>query len=114
MRAGPGGAAQPAALQPADQLTGGDRLDPGVDEDLLVEMEEEPSERKVTDDKGNVIEIEYADGSIAISLDGKPIEDGASKRDDSDWFRNLVDDIDDTTLYSIADSLITGTRISGF
>lgn len=77
-------------------------------EDIFIEMEEEPSERKVTDDKGNVIEIEYADGSIAISLDGKPIEESESSRDDSNWFRNLADDIDDTTLYAIADSLITG------
>ena len=47
---------------------------PQSSEDVIIEMAEEPPERKVTDDKGNVLEIEYPDGSIAISLDGKPIE----------------------------------------
>ena len=86
----------------------GDEPAPMTLEDVEIEMVEEPSERKVTDDKGNVIEIEYADGSIAISLDGRPIEEGEGKKDRDDWFRNLVEDIDDTQLYSIANDLLTG------
>ena len=69
---------------------------PNSSEDVIIEMAEEPPERKVTDDKGNVLEIEYPDGSIAISLDGKPIERNDNAKDKNDWFRNLVEDIDDT------------------
>jgi len=81
---------------------------PQSSEDVIIEMAEEPSERKVTDDKGNVLEIEYPDGSIAISLDGKPIERNDDTKDRNDWFRNLVDDIDDTLLYSVANDLLNG------
>ena len=80
----------------------------GFNEDVIVEMAEEQPERKTTDDKGNVLEIEYPDGSIAISLDGKPIERSDETKDRNDWFRNLVEDIDDTLLYSVANDLLNG------
>ena len=79
-----------------------------IQEDLIVEMAEEPSERKVTDDKGNVLEIEYPDGSIEISLDGRPLESNNEEKDRSYWFRNLVEDIDDTTLYSLSNEILRG------
>ena len=79
-----------------------------IQEDVIVEMAEEPSERKVTDDKGNVIEIEYLDGSIEISLDGRPLESNNEENDRSNWFRNLVEDIDDTTLYSLSNEILRG------
>ena len=79
-----------------------------IQEDLIIEMAEEPSERKVTDDKGNVLEIEYPDGSIEISLDGRPLESNNEEKDRSYWFRNLVEDIDDTTLYSLSNEILRG------
>ena len=79
-----------------------------MQEELIVEMAEEPSERKVTDDKGNVLEIEYPDGSIEISLDGRPLESNNEEKDRSYWFRNLVEDIDDTTLYSLSSEILRG------
>ena len=44
---------------------------------------------------GDALQIEHDDGSITISLDGKPINPGADKPRGG-WFDNLVDDIDDT------------------
>lgn len=81
---------------------------PAIRPDIIVADAEEQPDNPITDDKGNVIEIEHDDGSITISLDGKPVKEAVDKKDRADWFRNLVEDIADTDLYSIADDLITG------
>jgi hypothetical protein len=59
------------------------------------------------DTEGNVLRIEHDDGSISISLDGKPIEPGA-KKEKGGWFSNLVDDIDQMQLGIIANDLLRG------
>jgi hypothetical protein len=72
-------------------------------------VEDEPGEDVPTvDDSGNVLEIEHADGSITISLDGKPI-DGKTK-DKKGWFDNLVDQITNDDLSSIAERVIRGVE----
>lgn len=75
-------------------------------EDVIVEIVEDADEPTL-DMSGNVMEIIHGDGSISISLDGKPIEDG-KKKEKGGWFDNLVDDIDDQELGRIADELIRG------
>lgn len=80
------------------------------DQGIVVEDAEEAPDSPVTDDKGNVLEIEHADGSITISLDGKPIEESLERKDTTNWFRNLVDDIDSVELYRISDDLIRGIK----
>lgn len=59
------------------------------------------------DEKGNILRIEHDDGSVTVSLDGSPLN-GAAERDPLEWFDNLVDDIDSTELYRIADMLLRG------
>ena len=76
--------------------------------DILIEMLGDDPDKPKMDQKGNVLEIEHGDGSISISLDGRPINPSAKREDKTDWFRNLAEDIPDTDLYSIADSLIRG------
>lgn len=76
--------------------------------DVVVEIVED-SDQPVLDTKGNVLEIQHGDGSISISLDGRPIEEGA-QRDRGGWFDNLVDDIDDQELGRIADDLMRGIQ----
>jgi len=83
----------PAAMPPED--------------DIIVEMVEEGDAPEI-DEKGNVIKIEHADGSITISLDGRPVEENIKEKDMADWFRNLVEDIDDMELSSISSDLIRG------
>ena len=83
----------PAAMPPED--------------DIVVEMAEEGDAPEV-DDKGNVIKIEHPDGSITISLDGRPLEENIKEKDIADWFRNLVEDIDDMELSNISSDLIRG------
>jgi len=76
--------------------------------DILIEMLGEDPDKPKMDQKGNVLEIEHGDGSISISLDGRPINPAAKRDDKSDWFRNLAEEIPDTDLYGIADELIRG------
>lgn len=88
---------QPAPIEP-----------PAVTEDVIVEVIED-ADQPVLDTAGNVLEIQHGDGSISISLDGKPIEEGRSKAKGG-WFDNLVDDIDDLELGRIADDLLRGIQ----
>jgi hypothetical protein len=78
-------------------------------EDVVVEVIESNDNTKM-DEHGNILEIEHPDGSITISLDGKPIENKAKERDEDNWFRNLVDDIAESKLGSIAEDLLRGIR----
>ncbi len=76
--------------------------------DVVVEYEDSVGEdRPETDIDGNVLKIEHADGSISVSLDGKPIE-SARSRERGGWFDNLVDDIDNAELSRISSELLKG------
>lgn len=81
---------------------------PGADVEVQVD---EDAPNYETDERGNILKIEHPDGSISVSLDGRPIEETESEAEKAkDWFRNLVDDIDSGTLYSIAEELVTGVE----
>ena len=62
------------------------------------------------DNDGNILKIEHPDGSITISLDGKSLADGedSTVEQTREWFRNLVDEIDDGELTRIAGDLMRG------
>jgi len=75
-------------------------------EDVAIENEDE-SDGKTYDDKGNVITIEFPDGSISLSLDGSPLE-SAGKPNRKDWFDNLVDEVDERELSRISEDLLKG------
>ena len=42
-------------------------------EDILVEIEQ-GHDKPETDDQGNILRIEHDDGSVSVSLDGRPVE----------------------------------------
>lgn len=77
-------------------------------EDVAIEIIEEGSDKPKMDDDGNVFEIEHPDGSVTLSINGKPLNDNETERDESNWFRNLVDDISEGELSQIANELIRG------
>lgn len=55
-----------------------------------------------------ILKIEHEDGSITISLDGKPLKE---KNDGPrEWFGNLVDDINESDLNAIVDDLLQGVQ----
>jgi len=58
------------------------------------------------DVNGEILRIEHDDGSVTVSLDGKPID--SAERARKDWFDNLVEEIDHSDLGRIADDLLRG------
>ena len=57
-----------------------------------------------------LLRVENEDGSITISLDGRPVNDDEDEEDTSEWFRNLVDDIDGMELSRICNDLLRGIQ----
>ena len=56
-----------------------------------------------------LLSIEHEDGSITISMDGRPVEQTESEAERAaEWFRNLVDEIDAGELQMIASDLLRG------
>lgn len=76
-------------------------------EDVVVEIAEGKPTTE-TDEKGNILKIEHPDGSITVSLDGKPIDGPSEAEQAKEWFRNLVDEIDDMELVRIGNDLVQG------
>lgn len=77
-------------------------------QDVTVEDADDGADVPKFQHDGSVIEIEHPDGSITISLDGKPIAGPDGEEDDPRWFDNLVDKIDDSELFRISDDLLRG------
>jgi len=96
-------------LMPNLRLVGAEEQTP-ADGEVIVEIIEDGADRAKTDEKGAILEIEHPDGSLTISLDGKPIEDRAKERDEDNWYRNLVEDVSDMQLSTIAEDLMRGIR----
>ena len=75
--------------------------------DVIVEMAEEGGDMPDIDDAGNIVRIEHGDGSVTVSLDGRPIEE-AERGTRGGWFDNLVDEIDEFEVNRIASDLLRG------
>jgi len=80
------------------------------DGNAIIEIIEDGQDTEKADKDGAILEIEHADGSITISLDGKPIDDNREERDETNWYRNLVEDVAESHLNSIAQELLRGIR----
>jgi len=78
------------------------------DGDVNVEVIEDGGDQPEYDKDGNILEIKHADGSITISLDGKPINETKKKVDKNNWFRNLAEEIDKDELSRISSELMRG------
>ena len=76
------------------------------DEPIVIDMAEEGAPVPEFDQAGNVLSIEYPDGSLEISLDGNPLE--RASKDKLAWFDNLVDHIDGDELGRIASDILRG------
>jgi len=82
--------------------------DPAISpEDMMIEIIDDREDEVNTDENGNIIEINHPDGSVTISLDGRPLQDIIEDTGkDDDWFRNLVDDIDSMEVSRISSELM--------
>jgi hypothetical protein len=75
--------------------------------DVQVEVVEDGADRPDMDLDGNILRIEHPDGTISVSLDGKPIEQVGKKRQEG-WFANLAEEIDEHERSRIAEDLLRG------
>jgi hypothetical protein len=78
--------------------------------DTVIEIMDDGQDTPTIDKDGAILEIQHADGSLTISLDGKPINDNRQERDETDWYRNLVDDVSSGVLNGISQDLLRGIR----
>jgi hypothetical protein len=76
--------------------------------EILVELAGDPEDQPQFDDRGNVVEIKHGDGTVTVSLDGKPIQEAANEAKPQDWFSNLAEVIPNDTLNTIVDDLLLG------
>lgn len=60
------------------------------------------------DDRGAILRIEHGDGSVTVSLDGKPLVDAQDGQKPTSWFGNLAEKMSDSDLGRIADDLLRG------
>lgn len=74
-------------------------------QDVTIEDDDEQEDTPEYDQDGAVLRIDHGDGSITVSLDGKPLVDSEDEGDGG-WFGNLVNKIDDSELNRIADDLL--------
>jgi hypothetical protein len=84
------------------------RQDPMAGLGSIADVGSDDSSDNVVDFVGKpLLQIEHDDGSITISMDGKPVvEDDAEAI--REWFSNLVDDIDDMERQRICEDLLRG------
>lgn len=75
--------------------------------DVIVEIEP-GGDAPVIDEKNNILRIEHGDGSITVSLDGKPLGSAAEASKPLKWFDNLAERIDRDELSRITEDLLRG------
>lgn len=74
---------------------------------VIVDLAEDAPDTPNVDDAGNILRIEHGDGSITVSLSGKPLETAANKGP-AEWFGNLAEEIDAGELSRITEDLLQG------
>src|ERR1017187_5519163 len=60
------------------------------------------------DDKGAILKINHGDGSVTVSLDGKPLGSAAEPEKPAEWFDNLAERIDKDELSRLTEDLLRG------
>lgn len=97
------GAATNLRLFPQEQ----EAPDLGKSEILIEAANDDAVDMPEYDDSGAIVKIEHDDGSVTVSLDGKPIQD-AKKKMQFGWFANLAEEISEDELSRISSDLLRG------
>jgi len=95
-----------AGLSPNIRLQGAP--DPTLPDaqDIIVELADNEDVPDI-DEKGNIISIKHGDGSVTISMDGRPLS-LASSSTETKWFDNLAEKIPEGDLNFITEELLRG------
>jgi hypothetical protein len=81
--------------------------DPTAPDPVQVIIDDSGPDVPEFDDSGQLVRIDHDDGSVTVSLDGKPITDAAND-EPLEWFSNLADKIGADTLVGITEDLLRG------
>jgi uncharacterized protein YdhG (YjbR/CyaY superfamily) len=74
---------------------------------IIEEVGDSDEDTPEIDEKGNILRIDHADGSISVSLDGSPLGSVNEDRDDG-WFQNIAEEADQLEMSRIAEELLRG------
>ena len=99
-----------SGLNPNIRLSGASEPDVIGDMDVNIEhSDDDLGDIPEIDQNGAIMKIDHGDGSITLSLDGKPIVDAADAAGEpAGWFDNLSDKIDASELARITEDLLRG------
>lgn len=89
----------------AVQIANDDGLAAGA---ILVPEEDPDADQPEYDDKGNVIKINHADGSVTVSINGKPISTPETADTPTGWYENIAGKIDDAERNRLSEDLLRG------
>jgi hypothetical protein len=82
--------------------------DPAQPSPMQVTVELDPGgDMPVFNDKGAIVKIDHGDGSVTVSMDGRPIQEAANAGPGG-WFDNLATHIGDSELSAICEDLLLG------
>ena len=80
-----------------------------VEPDVEVVVSEGVDAPELPEISEDLLRIEHEDGSVTISMDGRPVIPQESEAERAaEWFRNLVDEIDQSELSLISNDLMQG------
>lgn len=68
---------------------------------------DENGDLPILDGAGNVIKIEHADGSVTLSINGKPLKEAVSDSPKG-WYENIAEKLNDGDLNALAEELMRG------
>ena len=98
-----------SGLNPNIRILGDSQPDELGDMDVTIENADETADIPEINEDGAIMKIDHGDGSITLSLDGKPIADAEDVDGQPEgWFDNLSSKIDDTELSRIVEDLLRG------
>jgi hypothetical protein len=91
------------------RLIGQPDPDSPVPADITVDIDTAGNDVPDIDESGNILRIDHGDGSITVSLDGKPLGSVNPANDGPmEWFGNLAERIDKDELSQITEELLLG------
>lgn len=78
------------------------------DDDVPINAnDDDAGDNEILDERGNVVRIQHADGTVTVSIDGAPLR-YAEDESPQGWYANLVNKISDLEKSRIADDLLRG------
>jgi hypothetical protein len=100
-----------SGLNPNIRILGDSQPDELGDMDVTIENADEAADIPEINQDGAIMKIDHGDGSITLSLDGKPIADAEDVDGQPEgWFDNLSNKIDDSELARITEDLLRGVQ----